>query len=181
MKQITMIAAYKYNKTNLSKINAALRPLAAGLTLALTAGLFVEPSLAQTAAAQISAQTQTAECETDAGSTAQGFTQPRSFTKKRYNIKGHWEIIDNCGRKTIQFSEDFKTKGGPDLRVYLSPFHIKDLDNKNAADQALQISVLHSKKGAQSYSLPGDIDLSDYKSLIIHCEAFSVFWGGADL
>jgi len=29
--------------------------------------------------------------------------------------------------------------------------------------------------------LPADIDINDYESLLIHCEAYSVFWGGANI
>jgi len=43
-----------------------------------------------------------------------------TFVKKRYNINGTWNVTELDGQKTIHFGEDFKTKGGPDLKLYLS-------------------------------------------------------------
>lgn len=103
------------------------------------------------------------------------------FVKKRYSINGNWSVINIDGVTQIYFSEDFKTKGGPDLKVYLSEASIEELDSKTAANSAINIGVLKSKSGKQIYTIPDDVNLSDYKSLIIHCEAFSVLWGGFDL
>ena len=104
-----------------------------------------------------------------------------SFVKKRYSISGEWSVAEHDGQTQIRFSDGFKTKGGPDLKVFLSKHPIETLDSKTAVDHALNIGVLKSKSGAQIYTLPEDVDLADYKSLIIHCEAFSVLWGGFDL
>ncbi len=103
------------------------------------------------------------------------------FVKKRYNIKGTWDIIEVEGQKIIRFNEDFKTKGGPDLKVYLSSQSITELSSENVSATSLKLSVLKSNKGRQSYIIPPDVNLSDYKSVLIHCEAFSVLWGGFDL
>jgi hypothetical protein len=103
------------------------------------------------------------------------------FVKKRYTIHGTAELSKSSEGVQIAFSEDFKTKGGPDLKIYLSKKSLSELDNESVDENSLKISVLKSKKGAQSYILPEDITLSDYKSIIIHCEAFSVLWGGFDL
>ena len=103
------------------------------------------------------------------------------FVKKRYSIKGGWSLVEADGQTQIHFSEGFKTKGGPDLKVFLSKTPIDELDSKTAASDTKSIGVLKSKSGGQIYTVPGDIDLLDYKSVIIHCEAFSVLWGGFDL
>jgi len=104
-----------------------------------------------------------------------------SFVKKRYTIKGTWDITEQNGQKVITFNDDFKTKGGPDLKVYLSPNNIRQLNSKTVEQSALKLSVLKSNSGAQSYVIPADVNLSDYKSVVIHCEAYSVLWGGFDL
>jgi len=103
------------------------------------------------------------------------------FTKKRYSISGNWNLTSGCTEKTLSFAENFKTKGGPDLKVYLSPLSIEELDSGNVQGTSHKLSVLKSNKGAQSYIIPHDIDLNQYKSVVIHCEAFSVLWGGFDL
>lgn len=105
----------------------------------------------------------------------------QSFVKKRYSIKGSWSVDQEDGLTVITFNDDFKTKGGPDLKVYLSSNSIEELDSGAVESSSKKISVLKSNRGAQSYIIPEDIDLTQYKSVIIHCEAFSVLWGGFNL
>jgi len=31
----------------------------------------------------------------------------------------------------------------------------------------------------QEYEIPAGIDIADFASLLVHCEAYSVLWGGA--
>ncbi len=104
-----------------------------------------------------------------------------SFTKKRYSINGTAQIIKTETGSELIFDEDFRTKGGPDLKVYLSKKSLSELDNENVNLNSVKISVLRSNKGAQSYIIPEGTNLSDYKSVLIHCEAFTVLWGGFDL
>jgi len=112
--------------------------------------------------------------DTDASTTS-------TFIKKRYNIKGTWDLTEKDGQKVITFNDDFKTKGGPDLKIYLSSKSLTELNSSDVENTSLKLSVLKSNKGAQSYIIPEDINLSDYKSVVIHCEAFSVLWGGFNL
>lgn len=103
------------------------------------------------------------------------------FVKKRYSINGEWSVEQVEDITQIRFSEDFKTKGGPDLKVFISKSPIGEIDSKTALTSSRSIGVLKAKSGAQLYTIPEDVDLDDYKSVIIHCEAFSVLWGGFDL
>jgi len=121
------------------------------------------------------------QAETSYGSAAQAAQLDHSFVKKRYKIKGSWSV-DQIGDQTvINFNDDFKTKSGPDLKIYLSSHTIAELESGGVENTSLKISVLKSNSGAQSYVIPENINLSDYKSVVIHCEAFSVLWGGFDL
>lgn len=103
------------------------------------------------------------------------------FTKKRYSIKGTAKVVQTSAGTQIVFDDAFKTRGGPDLKVYLSKKSLSELQNETVIDNSLKLSVLRSKKGAQTYTIPDNITLSDYKSVLIHCEAFEVLWGGFDL
>jgi len=104
-----------------------------------------------------------------------------TFVKKRYNIKGTWNVSEQDGQTLIKFDNDFKTKGGPDLKLYLSSKTLSELESGDVEETSLKLSVLKSNQGAQSYILPEEVNLSDYKSVVIHCEAFSVLWGGFNL
>ena len=104
-----------------------------------------------------------------------------TFVKKRYSVKGEWELVTVAGKQTIRFSEDFKTKNGPDLKVYLSPQSLSEVTRKTATDRSVKIGVLKSSTGEQSYIIPEGVSLADYKSVLVHCEAYSVLWGGFDI
>jgi hypothetical protein len=67
------------------------------------------------------------------------------------------------------------------LKVYLSTLPIEDLTAATVNESSTRLSVLKSNKGAQSYTIPADIDLSEYQSVVIHCQAYTVLWGGFDL
>jgi len=100
------------------------------------------------------------------------------FVKKKYDIKGEWKIVEENGQTLIRFSNDFKTKSGPDLKVFLSPTPISSVNSQTATDGSVLLGVLKSKKGAQDYIIPEDVNLSNFASVLIHCKAFSVLWGG---
>lgn len=105
-------------------------------------------------------------------------TQSGGWTDKQYSIKGDWSISKEGDKTILRLSDKFKTKGGPDLKLFLSKKSIDDVTGKTATDGSLLIAKLNKSKGAQEYVLPEGIDLNDYESLLIHCEQFSVLWGG---
>ena len=109
-----------------------------------------------------------------------GVVDSGAWTKKQYKIKGDWELDVSGDQTIIRFHNNFKTKKGPDLKVFLSKKSIKDVTGRNATQDAVLVAVLKSNKGAQEYVLPANININDYDSLLIHCEAFSVLWGGAN-
>ncbi|MEO1235710.1 MAG: DM13 domain-containing protein [Planctomycetota bacterium] len=104
-----------------------------------------------------------------------------TWTKKSYKAKGSWSIVQDGDTLTIQLDSKFKTKKAPDLKLFLSPKPLGELNGKNATQGSLRIAALKSHKGAQSYTLPAGTDLSDYQTLIIHCEQFSKLWSGASI
>ena len=103
------------------------------------------------------------------------------FIKRRYSIKGQWEISIEDGKTVIRFSDNFKTKNGPDLKLFLSMKNMDTVEAEAAQDNAQKIAVLKSSKGSQAYILPDGINIWNYKSVLIHCEAYSVLWGGFDI
>lgn len=105
----------------------------------------------------------------------------KSFVKKRYTIHGSAKIETDGGQSHLVFSDDFKTKNGPDLKVYLSKRSIDSLSAQDVDKSAIRLSVLKSHKGAQSYTIPANINLNEYESVVIQCEAYTVLWGGFDL
>ena len=105
----------------------------------------------------------------------------QSFFKKKYRIKGTWSLVQRDGKNLITFSDDFKTKNGPDLKIFLSPKSAADVKGNNAVDGSLNLGVLKSNNGVQEYEIPTGTDLSKFSTFLIHCEAYAVLWGGGTL
>jgi len=103
------------------------------------------------------------------------------FIRKQKSIKGSWEIVQRGDQSIIVFGDDFRAKNGPDLKVFLSPKSVADVTGKTATNGAVLISTLSSTKGQQEYVIPAGVKLSDFESVLVHCEAYSVVWGGGDL
>lgn len=103
------------------------------------------------------------------------------WTKKSFAIQGSWSIVERNGSHVLTLDENFKTRSAPDLKIFLSRAPLSSLRGSNATSQSILISPLQSNRGAQEYVLPSGIDITQFQSLIIHCEAYSKLWGGASL
>lgn len=106
---------------------------------------------------------------------------PAKFQKKTYALKGAVTVEQRGEQTVLVFSDDFRTKKGPDLKVFLSKNAVASATGANATTDAIRLGALTSNKGAQEYVLPAGVSLSDYASVLVHCEAFSKLWGGADI
>ena len=104
-----------------------------------------------------------------------------AWTKINFKIKGSWSIAEVNDEHVLTLSDDFKTKGAPDLKLFLSTKDISAINNENATEATHFIAPLKSKKGGQTYTIPKSVDLSSYKSIVIHCEKYSKVWGGTNL
>lgn len=96
-------------------------------------------------------------------------------------IDGTWSLETRADGTYLLFNEDFSTASGPDLKVFLSPQDVTDVRDRTATRNAVKLGALKRTRGAQEYRLPDGIDLSAFRSLLIHCERYSHFWGGAAL
>ena len=104
-----------------------------------------------------------------------------TFVKKSKRLKGGWEVVERDGKTLIVFADDFRAAKGPDLKIFLSPKSVADATGNNAVDGSLNIGELKATKGVQEYEVPAGVDLADYGSVLVHCEKYSVLWGGGDL
>ncbi len=114
-------------------------------------------------------------------STASANLQNQSFFNKKYRLTGSWSLVQRGNKTFVKFSDDFKTKNGPDLKVFLSPRSAGEVNGRNAVAGSLKLGVLKNNKGTQEYEIPAGTDLSKYSTILVHCEAFSVLWGGGAL
>ncbi|MEM7728004.1 MAG: DM13 domain-containing protein [Pseudomonadota bacterium] len=107
--------------------------------------------------------------------------KPAAFQKKSFSLDGSVSVERRGERTVLVFSDDFRTKRGPDLKVFLSTNSVSDATGVNATVDAVRLGALSSNRGGQEYILPEGVNIADYSSVLVHCEAFSKLWGGADI
>lgn len=105
-----------------------------------------------------------------------------NWVKKYYDIYGNWSITDNDGKRELVLDDAFKTLRGPDVKFFLSQKRMENIDKREAVDiDGVFLGEISSFSGAQSYNIPDDIVMDDYESIVVHCKAYSVVWGGTNL
>ena len=87
-----------------------------------------------------------------------------------------YELADQS--RILRF-EDFTVTNGPGLRVILSKN--PDPTNGGLGDGSLDIGSLKGNKGNQNYDIPADVDLTQFKSVVIYCKPFRVVFSKATL
>lgn len=77
--------------------------------------------------------------------------------------------------------QNFSVDNGPDLYVYLVP--VDPVPSTSGTEIAGYYSLgrLKGNIGDQNYEIPADVDLSQYKSIVIWCQAFAVPFAAAPL
>jgi hypothetical protein len=95
--------------------------------------------------------------------------------------KGTATIFENdSGTKVLRFT-NFETTNGPDLKVWLVKAEKIMASADVKASAWVGLGPLKGNIGDQNYVIPGDVNLADYKSVVIWCEQFGVLFSAADL
>ncbi len=129
------------------------------------------------ASTQVAAQGATA-----AGATAAGATVASgSWTKKTQSASGTWKITEAGDQLKFEVSSDFKTRKAPDLKIFLSPLTASEAQNNNAVNESLLVAELPKVSGSFEVTLPAGTNLSDYNSVLVHCEKYTKLWVASDL
>jgi len=84
------------------------------------------------------------------------------------------------GSHVLRF-EDFEVLNGPDLHVYFSTVDPVPDTVGLALEGGIDLGLLKGNIGNQNYELPADLDLSQYRSVVIWCEPFRVPFNAAPL
>jgi hypothetical protein len=88
-----------------------------------------------------------------------------------------YRLVDNS---LLLRLEDFSATNGPDLFVALSSSDNPDRDGLLNSEW-IQLDALKGNQGNQNYTLPADLDLSAYRTVVIWCRAFDIVFGYAVL
>lgn len=122
-----------------------------------------------------------------ATSTEKKVVKSGSFVSGEHPTQGTARIVNRNGQLVIELDNNFKTFDmGPDLVVVL---HRSDnvIGNTKPPAYPLKegdyvfVEELQKFSGAQTYTIPSNIKLDDYKSVAIWCRKFNATFGAAKL
>jgi Electron transfer DM13 len=104
-----------------------------------------------------------------------------SFYNVAHLSSGEAAVYQLADGARILRLQNFSVDNGPDLYVYLVP--IDPVPNASGSEIPGYYSLgrLKGNIGDQNYELPADLDLSQYKSVVIWCQAFAVPFAAAPL
>ena len=89
-----------------------------------------------------------------------------------YNAEGT-AVLETVGsNSTLILKEDFKTQNGPGLYIYLSK------SDQNVSG-GIELSMLDSTEGMQSFDIAGGVDVSQFNYAIIYCKPFGIVFAAA--
>lgn len=110
-----------------------------------------------------------------------------SFRPAEVSVTGGFELLKQGDQKLLRLSRDFSTSTqAPDLFLTLGRSSTP-LSNSKPPAYPLQkgsytlIAPLKASQGAQTYAIPGSIDMSQYGSVIIWCRKFNATMAWAEL
>jgi hypothetical protein len=83
--------------------------------------------------------------------------------------------------RVVFLEPDFEVGPGPKYHVYLVPAARIRKDEQVAKSTFVDLGQLRAFKGSQRYPIPASVNLKDYPSVVIWCEAFGVLISPADL
>ena len=90
-----------------------------------------------------------------------------------------YQLADNSRILRLQ---NFSVDNGPDLYVYLVPIDpVPSSASGSEIAGYYSLGRLKGNVGDQNYEIPADVDLSQYKSIVIWCQAFAVPFAAAPL
>ena len=104
------------------------------------------------------------------------------FTRADDSHTGQGEALLYQNRDKSHFLrfENFTVTNGPDLVVYLVK-HENPTNKSEVTDGFVKLAKLKGNMGNQNYDIPKDLDLAQYKSVVIWCELFGVLFSPAAL
>ena len=85
------------------------------------------------------------------------------------------------GERVLRLEDDFRVTNGPDLYVYLSGAEAPRSGGELHDSGAVEIARLKGNVGGQNYDLPADLDLSQFRSVVIFCRRFTTVFSTAEL
>lgn len=94
-----------------------------------------------------------------------------------------WELFaDGTTYRYVRLEDSFEAAPGPDLRVYLSlASRPRTADEVLSNNTAIDLGALKGEVGAQNYLLDNELDILDYRSVVIFSPRYGTVFSSAEL
>lgn len=92
-------------------------------------------------------------------------------------VSGDWKIVKAQGKHYIELADNFKAKSGPDVKIFLSPTKSGSVTGSNATQGSVFVKLITDFEGKARIEIPAGVDITQYQSLVFHCEEYSKLWG----
>jgi Electron transfer DM13 len=101
-----------------------------------------------------------------------------NFVDSEHPTKGLAEVVTQNGKNYLRLNKAFKSDEGPDVFVLL---HREDSPKKYKKSDYVSLGRLQKIRGKQLYRIPQQVNVSEFKSVVIWCRQFNATFGFAPL
>ncbi|GAA1480886.1 DM13 domain-containing protein [Gordonia sinesedis] len=106
------------------------------------------------------------------------------FIGHEHPTSGRVTVIEQPDGRRVVALENLDTTSGPDVHVWLSAAPVRSgfAGWRDAGGAArVDLGEIKGNKGNQVYEIPGDVDLAQFRAVVLWCVRFSVSFGAAEL
>ena len=103
-----------------------------------------------------------------------------SWRPLEHDTTGKVRLVRQADGSVVVRFDDLDTSNGPDLRVYLSKLP-PNLGWRDYGRQYVELGKLKGNRGDQNYSVPSNLQLDEFQSVVIWCVRFAVGFAVAPL
>jgi hypothetical protein len=105
-----------------------------------------------------------------------------TFVDRSHPGSGLAKVLNDGTEQRFLRFEEFETDNGPDLFVYLTRADAAaDAGDFGVDGDFVNLGRLKGNVGEQNYEIPVDVDLSEFDTVVVWCDRFSVAFTAADL
>jgi Electron transfer DM13 len=101
-----------------------------------------------------------------------------NFVDSEHPTKGLAEIVTQNGKNYLRLNKAFRSDEGPDVFVLL---HREDSPKEYKKSDYVSLGRLQKTKGKQLYRIPNEVNITEFKSVVIWCRQFNATFGYAPL
>jgi len=98
------------------------------------------------------------------------------FVDNLHNGKGQVQLLQVGSQRFVRF-ESVAITNAPDIHIYLS----KDAGGRYVEANTVYLGPMKATNGSFNYDVPASVDVSQYKSVVVWCRAFTTLITWADL